>query len=208
MVCSYAAALLVMILLAGCGGRDGMSDTSKDQTEKSSGRNSSDFKSFLEAFLADAFSGKNFDSLVYASSPLVTGYIDSAGFGFGRYYNPGAACVLYSEPEFGYHFYEGYSGDRNPVIDALPFFPDQEPAGGFCEQANSPDGVYYQSISDLPQEWNEEEGRYVSASDRLKDFKKMKVEVLYDGMILKVFYFIQGANEWHLLYVDDCDCSA
>lgn len=115
-------------------------------------RNSSDFKLFIAYFLGKTFSGKNFDSLVYSSSPEFLELIDVKIVGFGRFWNQGVYCNLFVNNNFGYNFYEGYFGEIQPDISRLKYFSNKAPEGGFCEEATSPDGIYYSQVSELPED--------------------------------------------------------
>lgn len=173
-------------------------------------RNSSKFENFLYYFLSTVYSEINIDSLIYVSSPIILDLIDQ-DIGFGRFYNPGSHCHLFNFDRFGYHFYEGYFGETEPEVVNLSFFKNQKPKGGFCEPANSPDGIYYSQVYDLPAVYDyTEEGELVDIPIpyKLKYLKKFVVQVQYDYWIEKTFYFVESNNKWFLLYINDCDCSA
>jgi hypothetical protein len=176
--------------------------------ESDSEHNFSDFKLYISYFLGKTFSGKNFDSLVYTSSPVFLEFIDVKSVGFGRFWNMGASCNLYVNNDFGYNFYEGYFGETQPDISRLNYFSNKVPEGGFCEEATSPDGIYYNQVSELPEDWDMENGKRVPAPIKYKNLKKMKVDIQYKNMIIKSLYFIEYKTKWYLLYIDDCDCSA
>jgi hypothetical protein len=159
-------------------------------------RNSSNFEHFLYYFLSTVYSKKNIDSLIYVSSPIILDLIDP-NIGFGRLWNVGAYCNLH-----GYDFHEGYFGETAPQIVNLSFFKNQKPEGGFCDEASSPNGVYYSQVNDLPEYWEMEPPL------KLKYLKKIVVQVQYDNWIAKTFYFVKSNNKWFLLYINDCDCSA
>lgn len=170
-------------------------------------RNSTNFDHFLYYFLSTVYSKKNIDSLIYVSSPIILDLIDP-NIGFGRFWNVGASCNLYNSDGFGYHFYEGYFGETAPEIVNLSFFKNQKPEGGFCDEASSPNGVYYSQVNDLPEDWDMEKGVSISPPLKLKYLKKFVVQVQYDNWIAKTFYFVESNNKWFLLYINDCDCSA
>lgn len=171
-------------------------------------RNSSDFKLFIAYFLGKTFSGKNFDSLVYSSSPVFLEFIDLKSVGFGRFWNMGVYCNLYVNNDFGYNFYEDYFGQIQPDISRLKYFSNKYPEGGFCEEATSADGIYYNQVSKLPEDWDMENDKYVLAPIKYKNLKKMKVDIQYENMIIKSLYFVEYKTKWYMLYIDDCDCSA
>ena len=168
-------------------------------------RNSSNFEHFLYYFLSTVYFKKNIDSLIYVSSPIILDLIDP-NIGFGRFWNVGASCNLYNFDGFGYHFYEGYFGETEPEIVNLSFFKNQKPEGGFCDNASSPNGVYYSQVNDLPEDWDMEKGESIPPPLKLKYLKKIVVQ--YDNWIAKTFYFVKSNNKWFLLYINDCDCSA
>ena len=170
-------------------------------------RNSSKFENFLYYFFSTVYSEKNIDSLMYVSSPIILDLIDQS-IGFGRFWNRGASCNLYNFDGFGYHFYEGYFGETEPEIVNLSFFKNQKPEGGFCEEASSPNGVYYSQVNDLPEDWDMEKGESIPPPLKLKYLKKFVVQVQYDNWIAKTFYFVESNNKWFLLYINDCDWSA
>jgi hypothetical protein len=170
-------------------------------------RNSSNFEHFLYYFLSTVYSKKNIDSLIYVSSPIILDLIDP-NIGFGRFWNVGAPCNLYKSDGFGYHFYEGYFGETAPEIVNLSFFKNQKPEGGFCDEASSPNGVYYSQVNDLPEDWDMEKGESIPPPLKLKYLKKFVVQVQYDNWIAKTFYFVESNSKWFLLYINDCDCSA
>jgi uncharacterized coiled-coil protein SlyX len=170
-------------------------------------RNSREFEIFLNHFLLTTYSKKNIDSLIYVSSPLIQNFI-SEEFGFGRFWNIGAACNLYDSDKFGYHFYDGYFGETEPEISNLSYFANQYPEGGFCIEATSPNGIYYKQVTDLPTDWDMMTGKAIPPPLMLNPLKKMAVNVQHNFGIVKTFYFIESNNKWFLLYIDDCDCSA
>lgn len=176
--------------------------------ESDTKRNSSDFKLFIAYFLGKTFSGKNFDSLVYSSSPEFLELIDVKSVGFGRFWNQGLYCNLYVNNNFGYQFYKGYFGEIQPDISRLKYFSNKAPVGGYCEEASSPDGIYYSQVSKLPEDYDMENNKSVPAPIKYKNLKKMIVDIQYKNMIIKSLYFIEYKTKWYLLYINDCDCSA
>ena len=170
-------------------------------------RNSSNFEHFLYYFLSTVYSKKNIDSLIYVSSPIILDLIDP-NIGFGRFWNVGAFCNLYNSDGFGYNFYEGYFGEKAPEIVNLSFFKNQKPEGGFCDEASSPNGVYYSQVNDLPEDWDMEKDELIPPPLKLKYLEKFVVQVQYDNWIAKSFYFVESNSKWFLLYINDCDCSA
>jgi len=171
--------------------------------------NSSNFETFLNKFLLTTYSEKKFDSLVYASSPLIMDFT-SKNLGFGRFWNMGAYCNLYKSKSnhFGYNFNEKYFGEIQPQTTKLKFFAEQKPIEGFCEEATSPDGIYYQQVNDLPRDWDMAKDVSVPTSAKLKKLNKKVVYIQFEKWIKKTFYFVQSGKKWFLIYVDDCDCSA
>ena len=170
-------------------------------------RNSSEFETFLNYFLSTVYSEKNIDSLIYVSSPLIMDFVDQK-IGFGRFFNMGAACNLYNSDDFGYNFYEDYFGETAPKTSNLSFFKNQNPEGGFCDEASSQNGIYYKNVSNLPEDWDMEKGESIPPPLKLKHLNKMVVEVQFDYWIAKTLYFVELNNKWFLLYINDCDCSA
>jgi hypothetical protein len=170
--------------------------------EETSDRFSANFEVFLKKFLEDVYSGKDFNRLVYTSSPLLQEYIDEE-LGFGRFWNAGIACELYASGNYGYD--ESYP--KNPDISGLNFFSNKSPNEGFCEPSKSKDGVYFKEVTRLPEDYNMDNDTYVPAPKKYKPLKKMNVQILYDNWIIQDFYFIQSNDIWYLLYIDDCDCS-
>ena len=167
-----------------------------------------EFNLFLTKFLKRTFSRKNFDSLVYVSSPLITKYINTRSLGFGRFTNPGMYCTLYDRDDYGYNFSEEYFGEKQPSMTRLPYFPNAAPKGGTCDEADSPDGIYYQPIDKLPNDWDVENDEPIRAPAKFNNLQKMEVKIQYRKMIIKTLYFIAYKDKWYLLYIDDCDCSS
>jgi hypothetical protein len=179
---------------------------------------SSKFEFFLPYFLNEAVSGKNFDSLIYVSSPITEKFINKKELGFGRFVNLTMWCNLYGSsnpnPEGGnmiYGFVQGLpSHEFRPNLSILPYFAKSAPALALCEEQLGSDGIYYHEVKELIHStWNEsEEIIEKSYFERLENFEKMKVEIIVRGYLIKTFYFIDYKNRWYLLYVDDCDCSS
>ena len=171
-------------------------------------RNSINFEHFLSYFISYVYSNTNIDSLVYVSSPVISDLTNS-NLDFGRFYNLGAYCNLYrNSSNFGYHeFGSEYFGDKEPNIVNLPFFKDKYPDDGYCEEASSPNGVYFSEVDELPEDVDMETEVHIPTPARLKNLKKMRVEILNDKWVTKTLYFIQSNNKWFLLYINDCDCS-
>jgi len=169
-------------------------------------RNSSEFETFLNYFLSTVYSEKNIDSLIYVSSPLIMDFVDQK-IGFGRFYNPGVFCTLYTFDGFGYNFYDDYFGKTAPKISNLSFFKNQNPEGGFCDPASSQNGIYYKNVSNLPEDYDMMKGESIPPPLKLKNLNKMVVQVQFDYWIAKTLYFVELNNKWFLLYINDCDCS-
>ena len=171
-------------------------------------RSSNEFEIFLRYFLSTVYSEKKLDSLIYVSSPIILDFVDK-NLGFGRFWNIGATCNLYSSDEFGYHrFGENYYGETEPNISNLSFFKNEKPKGGFCDEATSPNGIYYSQVNKLPESWDFEKDNFLPTPERLNNLKKNVVQIQYDYFIIQTFYFIESDNKWFLLYIYDCDCSA
>jgi hypothetical protein len=170
--------------------------------EETSDRFSANFEVFLKKFLEDVYSEKDFNRLVSTSSPLLQEYIDEE-LGFGRFWNAGIYCNLYTSDDFGLDD----SPSKNPDISGLIFFPNKSPKEGFCESSASKDGIYYKEVTNLPADYNMDTDTSVPVPKKYKPLKKMNVQILYDNWIIQDFYFIQSNDIWYLLYIDDCDCS-
>jgi len=170
--------------------------------------NSSEFQTFLSTFLMETFSGVKFDSLVYVASPIFTKYIETKSLGFGRFNNDGGMyCYLYTDNGFNYRFDEFHFGFKKPNISKLKFFQNKKTNGGFCEEATSPDGIYFEQVNELPKEWDTENGTEIPTPLKYKNLRKIKVQIQYEKWIIKTFYFIEFDTKWYLLYIDDCDCA-
>ena len=81
-------------------------------------------------------------------------------------------------------------------------------SGGFCEEASSPDGIYYKQIYDLPKDYDPIEIRDIPAPYDLRNLKKMEVNIQFNYWVVNTFYFVKYKNKWVLLYTYDCDCSS
>lgn len=171
--------------------------------EETSDRFSTNFEVFLKKFLEDVYSGKDFNRLVYTSSPLLQEYIDEE-LGFGRFWNAGIYCNLYTSDNYGLDD----SQSINPDISGLSFFSNKSPKEGFCEPSSSNDGVYFKEIKNLPADYNMDDDTSIPVPKKYKPLKKMNVQILYDNWIIQDLYFVLWNGAWYLLYIDDCDCGA
>ena len=142
------------------------------------------------------------DSLISISSPRILDFVEPS-IGFGRFWNIGAACNLYNKGN-----YEYYDFPVQPDVADLPLFKNQDPQGGFCDEASTPDGIYYKQVYDLPEDWDDETGESIPSPRKLKYMNKIMVQVQYNYWVVKTMYFIESNDKWYLLYFDDCDCSA
>ena len=167
-------------------------------------RNSSNFETFLSYFIFSTCSEQNIDSLIASSSPLIMKFIDS-NIQFGRFYNQGITCTLYNSSDYGYN---DYYGDSFPKMSNISFYENKDPNGGFCEEASSPDGIYYKQIYDLPKDYDPIEIRDIPAPYYLRNLKKMEVNIQFNYYVVNTFYFVKYKNKWVLLYTYDCDCSS
>lgn len=167
-------------------------------------RNSSNFETFLSYFIFSTCSEQNIDSLIASSSPLIMKFIDS-NIQFGRFYNQGILCSLYNSSDYGYN---DYYGDPFPKMSNISFYENKDPNGGFCEEASSPDGIYYKQIYDLPKDYDPIEIRDIPAPYYLRNLKKMEVNIQFNYYVVNTFYFVKYKNKWVLLYTYDCDCSS
>lgn len=169
-------------------------------------RNSTNIENFLYYFFSSVFSNNNFDSLVYVHSPIILDIINQ-DLGFGRFWNMGVFCSLYTSDDYGYNFYEDFFGENQPDLYNLRLYKDQEPIGGRCDEATSPDGIYYHLINSLPEDWDVERGVSIPPPAKFRNLKKIVVQVQYDKWIRKTIYFAQSNNIWYMIYIQDCDCS-
>lgn len=165
------------------------------------------FEVFLRKFLSKTYSEKKFDSLVYVSSPIVMNFTNKK-LGFGRFWNRGVSCNLYKSGNLGYVFYDNHFGEIQPQTTKLKFYREQNPKDGFCEEASSPDGIYYKKVEDFPQDWDMEKSKPIPTSAKLKKLNKKVVYIQTEKWIKKTLYFVQLGKKWFLIYIDDCDCSA
>ncbi len=174
-------------------------------------RFSPDFELFVAAFLNSSFWGNNIDSMVHASSPVTNQFMHK-DFPFGRYWNEGVFCLIYHGDELGYHFGSDYHGEVQPQNKNYPFFKDKTPNDGFCDAATSPDGLYYQAITNFPKFQDPasegDPNRDVVIPTQFKSAPKMALKILVDHYIIKSIYFVQIDKVWYLAFFDDCDCSA
>jgi hypothetical protein len=173
-------------------------------------RDSKSFETFLNYFLLTTYSEKNIDSLIYVSSSKIMQFTNR-DIPLGRFYNLGAECNLYSEKEqFGFDFYDSYYGDVSPNVLGLTFFRGKEPNGGFCDEASTPNGIYFRQINDLPIYDSEmiSSNKNYSIRNHLKDSFKVVVQIQFNYYISETLYFVYYKNKWVLLYINDCDCSA
>ena len=181
----------------------------KNENQDSSLRNSNDFSIFLKYFISKVYSEKNFDSLVYHESVILRTFINSK-LGILRSHAPGVYNYLYGKNDFynyGYNFYEGYNGEVEPNISNFLIYSNVLPKGGFCDEATSPDGIYYNQVFETPS-YYDAFGKRLSSSAKYKNFNKKIVHILKEKFIKQTLYFIEVNKKWYLLIIDDCDCSA
>ena len=181
----------------------------KNENQDSSLRNSNDFSIFLKYFISKVYSEKNFDSLVYHESVILRTFINSK-LGILRCHAPGIYNYLYGKNDFqnyGYNFFEGYNGEVEPNISNFLIYSNKLPNGGFCDEATSPDGIYYNQVFETPS-YYDADGKRLSTSAKYKSFNKKIVHILKDKYIKQTLYFIEVNKKWYLLFIDDCDCSA
>ena len=181
----------------------------KNENQDSSLRNSNDFSIFLKYFISKVYSEKNFDSLVYHESVILRTFINSK-LGILRCHAPGIYNYLYGKNDFqnyGYNFFEGYNGEVEPNISNFLIYSNKLPNGGFCDEATSPDGIYYNQVFETPL-YYDADGKRLSTSAKYKSFNKKIVHILKDKYIKQTLYFIEVNKKWYLLFIDDCDCSA
>ena len=172
-------------------------------------RDAKSFETFLNYFLLTAYSEKNIDSLIYVGSSKIMQFTNS-DIPLGRFWNIGAECTLWSEKEqFHFNFHGSNFGFVSPNVLGLPFFEGQEPIGGFCVEASTPDGIYFKQINELPEyDGLKTSNNNYSIRNRLKDNFKVIVQIQFQYYIRKTMYFVYYKNKWMLSYIDDCDCSA
>ena len=122
-------------------------------------------------------------------------------------------CVLFSSGDYGMDF---PNMAPSPKMSNISFYENKSPDGGFCEEASSPNGVYYKQIYDLPENGTYEpisntgdwEYKIIPEPYSIRNSKKMEVNILMDNFISAKLYFVEYKNKWVLLYKDDCDCGA
>lgn len=181
----------------------------KNENQDSSLRNSNDFSIFLKYFISKVYSEKNFDSLVYHESVILRTFINSK-LGILRCHAPGIYNYLYGKNDiynYGYNFYEGYNGEVEPNISNFLIYSNVLPKGGFCDEATSPDGIYYNQVFETPS-YYDAFGKRLSSSAKYKNFNKKIVHILKEKFINQTLYFIEVNKKWYLLIIDDRDCSA
>lgn len=142
--------------------------------------------------------------LIYYGAPITEKYLHKK-IGFTRFYNPGAMCVPYE-----YELYEVSTEYKAQEIKSLRYYRNQSPEGGFCEEARSPDGVYYEKTKGLPGYPDVETGDY-NAIGLPKEYVNAPVMLVYiqnNLAITKTMYFVFADGTWWLAVIDDCDCSA
>ena len=164
---------------------------------------------FLDYFLSTCFYGKNMDSLIYKNSAVTKRFIHPE-IGLTRLYNPGAACI-----PIDYNFFSNaggaFYGKRNPDIEEITFYKNQEPEGGFCETSRSEDGVYYIKTDALPRYPDmskDYEIKEIEVPEKYKNGDLAFIRILHKGWIIKTLYFIVADGKWWLVVINDCDCSA
>ncbi len=168
------------------------------------------FQPFLDYFLQKNVYENNLNQLIYSKSKIITGYIHPE-IGISRLYNPGVACVKYN---FEYNDNIGAGSYKSKIPDNLNnYFAQQSPAGGFCDESQSQDGIYYTTVDALPTFANtDDEGNYFSEEiaipEKYKDELIVVVNILDKGWISRIMYFMIADEQWWLVLIDDCDCSA
>jgi len=172
---------------------------------KSGNRNAGNFEEFLNYFLTSCYWGKNTDSLIYSSAPIIKQFVHKY-IGFGRYWNPGTFLCLYKTDKYGYTT----NGSTNPKMKNPKYFKEKLPKDGFCEESSSPAGIYYKTVTKFPKFWDPNKEKMAAAKlpKKYMNSPKMLVNILYEKMIVKKFYFTKADGIWWLLFIDDGDCSA
>lgn len=174
---------------------------------------SSNFETFLPYFLSEVFSEKDFDSLFNVDSPILTKFTDPVNLGVGIFDNPGIYCVLHGkEDELYKEDWQNlnYSKGIRPNLAGLLYSVNQLPEGGFCDEASSPDGIYYKEVKALPSSLtldNDGNSIEMPPPTKFNSSKKMLVQIQHDRYIIQTLYFIWYKATWNLLYLDNCDCS-
>lgn len=212
--------LLIFAFIASCSSkesnlqRSGSNDSLKndntqvvDTLNDHTSRNAADFSIFINYFLNTCYYNNNLDSLVYHSSAIISPFIHKEA-GFGRYFNEGAFCNLYTTAPYNYLFNENYQG-KKCTYSNLPLF-NKKPKEGFCEESRDPNGVYFYAITEFPDTWNHEEDKALKTKlpPQFEAVNKIKVDILFNQYIDQQFYFAQIDKIWYLIFIYDCDCSA
>lgn len=168
-------------------------------------RNSQNFEEFLSYFLYTCFWGKNIDSLIYVSSPIIKPFIHD-NIGFGRYYNPGATTNFTVEKGYGYYFNGNNFGTKDPVINYQNYFKEKTPDEGYNEESSSKDGIYYKTITKFPDYWDQEKIKSVQVNlpQKYRSSPKMKVIIQNNKWVIKTMYFVKVDDIWWLVFFDDC----
>ncbi len=167
------------------------------------------FEHFLKYFLNTCYFGNNLDSLMYSKSDQVYQFIHPK-IGLTRLLNPGVACVP-SDYNFFAPGRSNFSGMRHPKEENVQYFKQRIPNKGFCEKSNDKNGVYHQTIMELPKYpdvKNNYEIKKIPVPVKYKNGQKIIVQILKDGWITKKFYFMEADGKWWLVVINDCDCSA
>ncbi|UTY32450.1 hypothetical protein [Treponema putidum] len=191
--------------------QEGIEDTNS-QDEKS--YDEGNLISFGFSFLSNVYWENNFNLLLKNSSPKLADFV-YPDYGIRRFYNPGAAPLLFSADDgFGFDESTDFSTipSANKFGGSIPFY-NRMPDGGFCEESKDKDGVYCAIVKEIPTavdpaSFESDEIQNLKI-DLPKNYKAiLKIVILDGGFIKKTFYFFDIENNWFLLFVDDCDCSA
>lgn len=167
-------------------------DTIRSLREELHQIKASNFETFLPYFLSQAAEGAGFEY-----------FVDKENIGYEIFENPGIFCTIVFFP-----YYDWTINEIDDLqISSLPFFRNQK-SDGFCGDASSRDGIYYYPVSELPASQNPTTFQFVPAPVRLRNLNKMRVEIQFNNVIVKTYYFIEFKGNWYLLYVYHCDCSA
>ena len=193
----------LIIGLAGCINKDVKNIGVMDAVESDKKLN---FETFISEFLETCFFDQQFDSLVYAGSPLVKQFIHDE-IGFLRYYKPGAICFSrgYREEEL----INGYLLRSYPRVDFV-FYPGKMPRYGLCMQSPDPDGIYYKRLEKLPPDFDFDDfvPKAPQLPEKYSNAPLMGLTIIENTASIKQLYFIYADNRWWLVIIDDCDCSA